>query len=71
MDWKESRALLNEIFDRTYAPERLLVHRWRNGDFVIWDNIALQHMRGRLEDCGRRILQRVIVGSEGVAPHIP
>jgi hypothetical protein len=27
-------------------------------------------MRGSLRECGRRVLQRVIVGTEGVAPHI-
>jgi taurine dioxygenase len=48
----------------------VLEHRWRKGDLIIWDNIALQHARGNLEGVGRRVLQRVIVGSEGVAPHV-
>jgi alpha-ketoglutarate-dependent taurine dioxygenase len=53
-----------------YRPENILKHSWRNGDFVIWDNIALQHMRGSLAHCGKRVLQRVIVGKEGSAAHI-
>ena len=32
--------------------------------------VALQHMRGSLKGCGNRVLQRVIVGAEGVAPHV-
>ena len=71
MEWEESRDLLHPVYDHLYAPERVLEHRWRNGDFIVWDNIALQHARGNLEGVGKRLLQRVIVGTEGVAPHIP
>ncbi|MBW8783204.1 MAG: TauD/TfdA family dioxygenase [Novosphingobium sp.] len=70
MAWEESRDLLHAVYDHLYQPGHVHEHRWRTGDLVIWDNIALQHMRGGLENCGRRVLQRVIVGTEGVAPHI-
>lgn len=68
--WEDSRDLLHAIFDHLYAAEQVFEHRWRNGDFIVWDNIALQHARGSLRDCGRRVLQRVIVGTAGIAPHI-
>jgi taurine dioxygenase len=71
MEWPASRDLLHEVYEHLYHPDHVFEHRWRNGDFVIWDNIACQHARGSLKDCGTRILQRVIVGREGVAPHIP
>lgn len=71
MGWEESRALLHDVYDHMYRPAEILEHSWHNGDFVVWDNIALQHMRGPLNECGKRVLQRVIVGTEGVAPHIP
>jgi taurine dioxygenase len=70
MEWEESRDVLHDVYDHVYRPEHVFEHRWRNGDLVIWDNIALQHARGSLKDCGQRVLQRVIVGREGVAPHI-
>jgi taurine dioxygenase len=70
MEWQDSRDLLHELYAHLYQPDHVLEHRWRNGDLLIWDNIALQHARRSLKDCGRRILQRVIVGREGVAPHI-
>jgi taurine dioxygenase len=70
MAWAPSRDLLNAVFAHLYQPAHVHEHRWRNGDLVIWDNIALQHMRGSLRECGTRVLQRVIVGTEGVAPHI-
>jgi len=71
MDWEESRTLLNAVFDHLYAQENVYEHSWHQGDLVIWDNIALQHSRGTLKNAGRRILQRVIVGTEGVCPQIP
>jgi taurine dioxygenase len=70
LEWEDSRDLLHEVFDHLYAPEKVLEHRWRGGDIIIWDNIALQHARGNVEGVGKRLLQRVIVGVEGVAPHV-
>jgi taurine dioxygenase len=70
LEWEDSRDLLNAVYDHLYRSKHVLEHRWRTGDLVIWDNIALQHMRGSLKSCGKRVLQRVIVGTEGVAPHV-
>lgn len=71
MAWEDSRDTLHAVYDHIYAPARVHEHRWRQGDFLIWDNIALQHKRGPLHGVGKRVLQRVIVGTEGVAPHVP
>ena len=70
ISWEDSRALLHEIYTHLYRPTAVFEHRWRSGDFILWDNIALQHMRGSLRSVGRRVLQRVIVGTDGVAPHV-
>jgi taurine dioxygenase len=70
MEWEASGALLGAVFDRLYAPDNVYEHVWQQGDIVIWDNIALQHARGSLKGVGKRVLQRVIVGTEGVCPHI-
>jgi alpha-ketoglutarate-dependent taurine dioxygenase len=42
---EESEALLVELFKHLYRPDRQLEHAWRERDFVVWDNIALQHAR--------------------------
>ena len=42
----ESEAILKEVFDHLYRPEGQLEHHWREGDYAVWDNIALQHARG-------------------------
>ncbi len=69
MPQAQSRELLHAVFDMLYADDNRYEHSWNRGDLVIWDNQALQHARGSLESVGRRILQRVIVCEEGVAPH--
>ncbi|MCX7865434.1 MAG: TauD/TfdA family dioxygenase, partial [Novosphingobium sp.] len=68
MAWEESRDLLHAVYDHLYAPQRVFTHRWRKGDFIIWDNIALQHARPDVSASGRRLLQRVIVGTQGETP---
>ncbi len=70
MDWQDSRDILRAVYDELYAPEAIFEHRWSNGDFILWDNIALQHARGDLRDVGKRVLQRAIVGTQGAAPHV-
>ena len=70
MEWETSRDLLHEVFDHIYQPASVHEHRWRNGDFLIWDNIGVQHKRGPLHGVGKRVLQRVIVGTQGVIPHL-
>jgi alpha-ketoglutarate-dependent taurine dioxygenase len=42
----ESEALLTELFAHIEAPARTWQHEWQNGDFVVWDNLAIQHARG-------------------------
>jgi taurine dioxygenase len=45
----ESEAILEELFQHLYAPDRVFEHHWRKGDLVIWDNLALQHARSNVK----------------------
>ncbi len=57
---EESRALLDQLFAYIVEPRFQLLHRWREGDLVVWDNSATQHLatfdygsiRRRLHRCG-------------------
>lgn len=61
LDPVESEALLDELFAHLYRPEAVLDHKWRQGDVVVWDNLALQHARGNVEIEGpERTLRKVI-----------
>jgi alpha-ketoglutarate-dependent taurine dioxygenase len=41
----ESEAIYQRLFDIIYDEHHVYAHHWRQGDVVIWDNIALQHGR--------------------------
>jgi taurine dioxygenase len=62
-----SADLLRQLFAVLYAPERRYEHVWREGDLVIWDNLAVQHARTRASEPseGVRALQRVALGEHG------
>jgi taurine dioxygenase len=56
----EGDALIEELLSYVYAEDNIYEHKWTNGDIVIWDNLALQHARGRITG-GVRTLQRVTI----------
>jgi taurine dioxygenase len=43
MDEDESRTTIAELASYAIQPEFRYVHSWREGDLLIWDNIANQH----------------------------
>ena len=45
LDAEESEALLRELFAHLYSPENRWQHEWREGDLLLWDNVAVQHSR--------------------------
>jgi taurine dioxygenase len=56
-----SESLLGELFEHLYAPSNVIVHEWRTGDLVVFDNLAVQHSRGNVERDGpARTLRKVI-----------
>jgi len=59
----ESEDLIQALFQRLYAPAHRYEHHWRNGDFIVWDNLALQHARKPVPPGVVRTLQRVEIGA--------
>jgi len=58
---EESEELLQALFAHLYGPANLWEHEWRNGDLVIWDNLAIQHARSVVRKEGPvRTLRKVI-----------
>jgi taurine dioxygenase len=61
LDGDESEALLAALFDHLYSDASTWTHEWRNGDLVMWDNLATQHMRPNVSlDGPVRTLRKVI-----------
>jgi alpha-ketoglutarate-dependent 2,4-dichlorophenoxyacetate dioxygenase len=56
----EGRLLLRDLMTLATLPEFVYTHRWRSGDFVIWDNRATMHRGLPFDDATqRRDLRRV------------
>ncbi len=68
---EESGDLLHTLYDTIYDEAHMLKHWWRNGDLVIWDNLALQHARPSIEGITRRKLQRVTIATHEQSSQIP
>jgi taurine dioxygenase len=58
---QDSEDLLGEVFAHLYDPAQTWEQDWREGDFVMWDNFAIQHARGEVKfDGPPRTLRKVI-----------
>jgi taurine dioxygenase len=66
----ESDALLEELFAHLYAQDNVYEHHWREGDLVIWDNLAVQHARSATGNAART-LQRVTIARYGYWEQVP
>jgi len=55
----DSDDVLDACFAHLYAPENVYEHDWEVGDFVVWDNLAVQHGRRANPRTVRRSLRRV------------
>jgi taurine dioxygenase len=67
----ESAALIDELFAASYREEEVYEHRWSVGDFVLWDNLALQHARAKITEDAPRTLQRVVLAHKGFFQQCP
>jgi len=57
----ESEELLEELFAHLYDKKITYSHDWRQGDLVLWDNMAMQHARLQVDKDGPvRTLRKVI-----------
>jgi len=62
----ESRALLDELFERSTRPEHIYRHQWQPQDMVFWDNRSLMHLAAGCPEDQRRKLYRTTI--EGDVP---
>jgi alpha-ketoglutarate-dependent taurine dioxygenase len=56
----DGNELMDALYDHLYRPEALWSHEWRQGDLLVWDNLALQHARSNVAADGpARTLRKV------------
>jgi len=67
----ESDALLDQLFEHMYQPDRIWAHQWRTGDLVIWDNMVAQHGRPYVEGEGpARTLRKIHAPYREIANYV-
>ena len=65
---QESEQLLDRLWSHATQPQFTMRHRWRVGDVLIWNNLAVLHRRDPFDAQSRRIMHRTqIKGAERVA----
>jgi alpha-ketoglutarate-dependent taurine dioxygenase len=67
MTGAESDPLIREVFAHLYRPEHSYEHAWNLNDFIVWDNLALQHGRRANPNTVRRSLRRVAMNTKTTA----
>jgi taurine dioxygenase len=68
----ESEELLEELFAHLYSDAAIWKHDWRQGDLVMWDNMALQHARPDVDTDGPvRTLRKVIAPKPTIKAETP
>jgi alpha-ketoglutarate-dependent taurine dioxygenase len=67
---EESEALLAEVFAHLYDPKMCWDHEWRQRDFIVWDNVAMQHARKNVRVEGpARTLRKVASPMPNLRPN--
>jgi taurine dioxygenase len=71
MDERQSEETLTALWSLLYAPDHTYTHRWRVGDLLIWDNIAVQHGRPAPPRDVARTMRRVTMAEHSVFELVP
>lgn len=63
---EESTTILDPVFDHAEQRQFVYEHQWTEGDFVIWDNLAVTHARTHFELGDDRRLRRSKVSGDSL-----
>ena len=67
LELAESEALLDALWRHATQPRFAMCHRWRLGDVLMWNNLAVLHRRDPFDPATRRVMHRSqIRGNERV-----
>lgn len=60
----EARILLRDLTEHATQPQFVYVHRWRQWDFVMWDNRRTMHRVRRYDESRPRDMRRTTVAGD-------
>ena len=69
MPTPEARILLRDLTEHATQPQFVHVHRWRQWDFVMWDNRRTMHRVRRYDQRHPRDMRRTTLAGDG--PTVP
>lgn len=64
MDPADSERLLDALLDEACQPPRVISHRWKPGDVVLWDNRCALHRARPYDITQRRIMKHVRIAGD-------
>jgi taurine dioxygenase len=64
----ESDKWLDELWDYVIEDKFVWIQEWRAGDLVLWDNLATIHRRDSFDPQSRRIMWRLQLTGQSIAP---
>ncbi|MFE9137956.1 TauD/TfdA dioxygenase family protein [Streptomyces sp. NPDC007355] len=68
----DGQTLLADLLAHTTGPEYLYTHRWKQGDLVVWDNLAVLHTASPCDSSRHpRLLVRAAVRRQTHRPGTP
>jgi alpha-ketoglutarate-dependent taurine dioxygenase len=68
LDDEASSRMLDDLLERSTAPERVYRHEWEVGDMVIWDNRGVLHRALPYDADSPRDMHRcTLAGDESIA----
>lgn len=65
LEVSESEALLDQLWAHATDSRFTIRHRWRAGDVLMWNNLAVLHRRDAFDPGSRRRLHRAQLRGEG------
>jgi alpha-ketoglutarate-dependent taurine dioxygenase len=64
MEPDEGKSLLDELLERSTAPERVYRHEWTVGDLIIWDNTGVMHRVSPYDPASAREMHRTTMSGD-------
>ncbi len=64
MSEADSETLLDRLMDDACQPPRTLLHRWKPGDVIVWDNRCLLHRARPYDRSDNRVMKHVRIAGD-------
>ena len=64
VDREQGDSLLRELVEHVARPEFTYLHKWREGDMILWDNWRLMHSAPGIRPGEKRLIHRTTIAGD-------